>query len=131
MIFAAFLTHLLKKKSLKKTSNSNSQQIKQTKFGERNLSSGNTCFPQVSLWKRLLAVGPLELGLLPAAGSVCGRSGFLALLLPVTYVVSSSRKVAVVRFSPILWLPHCPTQLFSYTADGLTFNTFLKACVRE
>lgn len=62
------------------------------------------------------------------AGGALRRSGlgFLALLLPVTYVVSSSRKVAVVGFSPILWLPHYPTQLFSYTADGLTFNTFPK-----
>lgn len=28
-------------------------------------------------------------------------------------------------------LPHYPTQLFADSADGLTFNTFLKACVRE
>lgn len=95
-------------------------------------------------WKYLLppsctleetALGPPELRPPPAAASVLpsaqqgaryGAPGFLALLLPVTCVVSSSRKVAVVGFSSILWLPHYPTQLFSYTADGLTFNIFPK-----
>lgn len=80
----------------------------------------------VSLWKRETA-----LGLLPALGAEaeagvgaclhlssrgrsagCGAPGILTRILPVTYVVISSRKVAVVDFPPILWPPHSPPQLF-------------------
>lgn len=41
----------------------------------------------------------------------CGAPGILARILPVTYVVISSRKVAVVDFPPFLWAPHSPPHL--------------------
>lgn len=65
-------------------------------------------------------------------GARCGRSGLPRLPLgPLPGSCPQAERLLWWGFPPFLWLPHYPPQLFSYTADGLTFNTFLKACVRE
>lgn len=92
---------------------------------------------------RETALGHLEMGLLPAAESVCAfrpaggavRAAALRASSPSFCLPPVSRS----RAEGLLWRvfpPHFVASSLShptvsYTVDGLTRNTFLKACVRE
>lgn len=137
-------------KALKKTSNSFSKQTKLTKWGEGISPVEIFAPPTVSLWKRETALGLLQMGLLPAAGAEAKEAGVGA----CRHSVQQGAQCGLQRsghphphFACHLccdlkqkgcrggFSPHFVASL-SYPADsytveeGLTLNTFLKACVR-
>lgn len=111
-----------------------------TKWGEGiSLSSGNICCPQ-SFTLEETALGHLEMGSCRRLGgclrSVQQGAQWAAALRPSSPSfclppMFSSRRVAAVGFSPHFVAPSLAYPTVSYTVEGLTHNTFLKACVRE
>lgn len=62
----------------------------------------------------------------------CGAPGILTLILPATCVSRSRAEGLLWRvFPPHFLASSLSHPTVSYTVDGLTRNTFLKACVRE
>lgn len=137
-----------KKKSLKETSNSNSKQTKLTKWGEGICPVEIFAPPKFTLEERdcLRARGD---GAPAPPGGGGGRAGWLAGVLRSVQQgaqcgrcgraqPNAARRRAVLKQKGCCggFSPHfVGSSLFSptvyYTADGLTRNSFLRACVRE